>query len=388
MGSYNQPGSERASRRFRTYFGSYDNGGDEIDQGRYYAVQYGPVTLIAIDVTNGPPNGSELDTNFMLLGHGEPGGGGSPGFVPDSRQYEWLEGQLAEAQQHSAFTFVFFHHVPYSVGPHGWPAGDPSTSDGVDSQSGVPVRSLTPLFMRYGVDALIAGHDEIWERSEIEGRQLLADGTERPHRLQVFDVGIAGDGLRAPEPGLTNPYQKFLVHSDVPEVWVDGILQSGGKHYGHLEVDVLRTAAGGWQAVMKPVYAFPLLDSQGVLQSVERRLYDDIVTLTDGRATAVLASTQSSVPEKTGFEQPFPNPFNSTVLLRFALPTAEDVRVMVYDMAGQRLRRLLHSSRPAGHHAVEWDGRDGQGDPVASGVYLFRLEAGSLVDTVEAALVR
>jgi hypothetical protein len=307
LGKYDQPGSERAIERFRTYFAVPDNGSaDPTARGRYYRIDYGPVTLIALDVTNGSPDGSAGDTNHMLLGRGDVGGGASPGFGPGTEQYTWLERQLAEAQVHSAFTFVFFHHVPYSVGPHGWPAGKTSSTDtgGVeDNQSGVPVRSLTPLFMRYGVDVLIAGHDEMWERSQIEGVEEFADGTERRHTFHVFDVGIAGDGLRGPTEGLENPYQRFLAHADAPEVWKDGILRSGGKHYGHLEVDVLETRNGGWQAVLKPVHVFPLLDSGGRLQAIERRLYDDVITLTvESRATVVNGGEEMAT-ESSGFER-------------------------------------------------------------------------------------
>ncbi|HIG17527.1 MAG TPA: T9SS type A sorting domain-containing protein [Candidatus Handelsmanbacteria bacterium] len=397
MGKYNQPGSERAVGRFRVYFaGLPDNGTDA--RGRYYRLDYGPVTLIALDVTNGSPNRSDKDTNFFLLGGDDAGGGRSPGFAPGSEQYRWLESQLADAREHSAFTFVFFHHVPYSVGPHGWP---PGTGDGLDEQSGVPVRQLTPLFMRYGVDALFAGHDEIWERSQIDGVERLADGSERSHTLQVYDVGIAGDGLRGPEQGLENPHQRFTAHIDAPEIWVDGILQSGGKHYGHLEVDVLDTKDGRWQAVLKPVYVFPLLDQNGQLIAFERRLYADVVTLTsEGRATVIskawdFLGSLFHLPgngfeeELFGFEPAFPNPFNSSVLVRFRIEAEAAVSIDIYDVTGQHVRRLLNESYSAGNHAVEWDGRAGDGgDAVASGVYLLRLESGTLRDTVEVTLVR
>ena len=270
-GAYSQPASERAARRFSTYFPSSD------ESRRYTRLDYGPVTLITLDVTNGSPSASSGDTNFMLLGPQDESGGSSPGFASGSEQYTWLEEQLVDARGKSAFTFVLFHHVPYSVGPHGWPAGE--IGDGLDPQSGVPVRELTPLFLSYGVDAVIAGHDEMWERSEIEGTQVKADGSEAPHTLQIYDVGIGGDGLRGPQQGLENPQQKFLVHTDAPEVWVDEILISGGKHYGHLELDVQATEMGCWQAVLKPVHVFPLLNRDGELLGFERRLYDDTVTL-------------------------------------------------------------------------------------------------------------
>ena len=275
---YRQPGSARAIGHFRSYFEFPDNqAADPEHKGRYYRIDYGPITLIALDVANDSPHQSDRDTNFHLLGENDPGGGRAPAFGPGSAQYAWLETQLADARNTSAFTFVFFHHIPYSVGPHGWPPG--SLDLGYDLQSGVPVRALTPLFMHYGVDAVLAGHDEIWERSEIAGTEIGDDGEKKPHTLHFYDIGIGGDGLRAPEPGLVNPHQQFLAHTDAPEVWRDGVLVDGGKHYGHLEVDILPGASGGWLAILKPVYILPLVAGDGTFLGGERRLYDDIVTL-------------------------------------------------------------------------------------------------------------
>ena len=389
MSGYNQPGSERAINRFRSYFEFPRNGSSVPEaEGRYYRLDYGPVTILGIDVSNNPPHQSDRDTNYFLLGQGDPVGGSSPGFGPGSRQYNWLEDQLGQAQERSAFTFVTFHHVPYSVGPHGWPAGADKGA-GYDTQSGVPVRVLTPLFLRYGVDALIAGHDEIWERSEIEGTEMLPGGQERNHTLHVLDVGTGGDGLRGPQPGLENPYQKFLVHTHVPEVWQDGVLVKGGKHYGHLEVDVLRSDDGRWQAVLKPVHVFPLFaDAGATYLGFERRVYDDIVTLTSGSTPTAVASAIAAGPRAFGLQAPYPNPFNSTVLVRYSLPATSRVRLDVYDALGRKVRRLVDGEVPAGDHSAEWNARDESGTSAAAGVYLVSLRAGSLTDTTEVVLVK
>jgi hypothetical protein len=283
LDGYQQPGSAHAINRFRSYFEFPSNNADHPEHdGRYYRIDYGPITLIALDVANASPHRSTHDTNFFLVGENDTGGGNAPDFTPGSQQYTWLEAQLADAQANSEFTFVIFHHVPYSVGPHGWPPGDGA---GTDKQSGVPVRALTPLFMRFGVDAVLAGHDETWERSELTGNEQLADGGSRSHVIHFYDVGIGGDGLRGLEEGLENPYQKFLVHTDAPEIWENEVLIDGGKHYGHLEVDVLPLDDGHWQAVLKPVYVFPLFDTSGAYLGYERRLYNDIVTLTNTHPT-------------------------------------------------------------------------------------------------------
>ncbi len=380
MAGYDQPGSERSISRWLSYFENPSND-DPSAEGRYYRLDYGPVTLICLDVSNGIPNRSAHDTNFFLLGDDESGGGHSPGFGEGSRQHAWLRRQLADSQRTSAFTFVFFHHVPYSVGPHGWPAGNGS---GRDPQSGVPVRALTPMFHEFGVDALIAGHDEMWERSTLEGEEVLTDGRRRPHTLQVLDVGIAGDGLREPEPGLTNPHQQYLVHTDVPEVWSDGVLMSGGKHYGHLEIDVLPTEAG-WQAILKPVHVFPFVDAQGNLQGFERRLYDDIIAL--GHVATAINESKTGDAGTHQLQLPYPNPFNDTVLVRFQLASLETVRIEIRDNRGALVRELLDRPLAGGLHTVEWNGRDGDGEAAASGIYLISMHAGATRETVEALLV-
>lgn len=382
---YDQPGSNRAIARFLTYFESPGNrASDPIQQKSYYRLDYGPVTLIGLDVANGSPHQSAGDTNFFLLGEDDPDGGRAPGFGPGSAQYTWLEAQLSQAQRTSRFTFVLFHHVPYSVGPHGWPPGD---GKGQDTQSGVPTRVLTPLFMHYGVDAVIAGHDEIWERSEIDGAETAPDGAQAPHSIHFYDVGIGGDGLRGSQEGLENPHRKFLVDTDAPAIWRDNVLTDGGKHYGHLEVDVLPSKNGGWQAVLKPVYIFPLLAADGAYLGSQRRVYDDIITLNRDTPTSISVSDEGAVP-RCGLEPPYPNPFNSTVLLRYGLETESPVKVEIFDLKGQRVRSLVEGRRAPGYHSVEWDARDRQGRPVSSGMYLVKFKAGTVRDSAKVTLTR
>jgi hypothetical protein len=142
------------------------------------------------------------------------------------------------------------------------------------------MRVIQPLLFRYGVDAVFSGHDEMYERSLVTGTETLADGATRPHEIHFYDVGIGGDGLRGPSTGADNPYRKFLAHENAPEIWNGKQLVSGGKHYGHLEVNVTRNAQGLWQAEMTPVYLFPLLKPDGQVFAWERRTYADAVTIT------------------------------------------------------------------------------------------------------------
>jgi flagellar basal-body rod modification protein FlgD len=68
-------------------------------------------------------------------------------------------------------------------------------------------------------------------------------------------------------------------------------------------------------------------------------------------------------------------------MIRFDLPTAADVRLLLYDAGGRLVRRIAGGTRPPGSHSVNWDGRDDTGRTVPDGVYLMRLEAGRFADT-------
>jgi plastocyanin len=72
----------------------------------------------------------------------------------------------------------------------------------------------------------------------------------------------------------------------------------------------------------------------------------------------------------------FPNPFTGSVELAFSLAEAGPVRLEVYDLAGKRVARLEEGLLAAGPHRARWDGRDGSGNPAASGVYFVNLTAG------------
>jgi hypothetical protein len=72
-----------------------------------------------------------------------------------------------------------------------------------------------------------------------------------------------------------------------------------------------------------------------------------------------------------------PNPFRTETQIRFDLPRTEDVRLDIFDVSGRRVRTLVDASLPAGSHQVEWDSRGDSRESLSSGVYHYRLQAGS-----------
>ncbi len=83
-----------------------------------------------------------------------------------------------------------------------------------------------------------------------------------------------------------------------------------------------------------------------------------------------------------------PNPFNAETLLRYAVPETQRVRLTIYDVLGRPVRTLVDEVRPMGVHKVVWDGRDGHGRLVASGIYLYRLQTPKSSHTRKMILLR
>ena len=87
-------------------------------------------------------------------------------------------------------------------------------------------------------------------------------------------------------------------------------------------------------------------------------------------------------------EPNYPNPVNSGTEIPFALALPAQVELTIYNVAGQKVRTLLHGTRGAGNHQVRWDGRGESGRELSSGVYLYRLRAGAGVQTRKLLLLR
>jgi hypothetical protein len=96
--------------------------------------------------------------------------------------------------------------------------------------------------------------------------------------------------------------------------------------------------------------------------------YVDIKTSTD-----VEDHYQPLIPDDFALEQNVPNPFNPTTNIRFDLPRQSYVHLEVVNVLGQRVKTLINESLPAGIHTVTFDGKNDDGQTVASGVYFYRL---------------
>jgi len=80
-------------------------------------------------------------------------------------------------------------------------------------------------------------------------------------------------------------------------------------------------------------------------------------------------------PETYSLSPNYPNPFNPETFIQYQLPEPSKVTIKIYNMMGQEIKVLVDAEKDAGHFTVRWDGKDNIGRTVASGIYLFRIEA-------------
>jgi hypothetical protein len=87
----------------------------------------------------------------------------------------------------------------------------------------------------------------------------------------------------------------------------------------------------------------------------------------------------AAIPTAFALELNYPNPFNPSTTIRYQIPTDANVNLDIYNLQGQKIRSLIAKEQKAGYYNVVWDGRNEAGQTVSSGVYLYRVQAGSFV---------
>ena len=92
---------------------------------------------------------------------------------------------------------------------------------------------------------------------------------------------------------------------------------------------------------------------------------------------SVAFDTPNLIPENYALRQNYPNPFNPTTHIVYELPVGARVKLEVFNMLGQKVRTLVKEDQAIGLHQIQWDGKDDLGLKVGSGIYIYRLDAGT-----------
>jgi len=185
----------------------------------------------------------------------------------------------------------------------------------------------------------------------------------------------------SPEAGfdaLGEAYSVFVTGTELSTGRLEFILNDGVL--GGLDASrcgIARQTDEGWQLLT----AYLSGDKRSIWASIED---EGIYRLVWGQEiTSTIA-----LPREMTLTQNYPNPFNPETAIQFALPEGSRVTLDIYNLMGRRVIRLYDGYASAGYHTVHWNGLNAQGRPAASGVYFYRLSAGSRVMSKKMVLLR
>ena len=199
----------------------------------------------------------------------------------------------------------------------------------------------------YSGFAISPTSDRLWAsvRPPISGR----DSIFTVDRTTGFASGVGRTGLNVITPYLAFNHQGNLF----------AIIGSGSQTNTLYSLDTL-TAAGT---------LIGSTGTAGLLAIAMRTDSSGINSVGEGPA--------SGIPGSFELSQNYPNPFNPSTQIRYGLPGQSRVTIAVYNVLGQEVARLVDAVQSAGYHEVVWNGMSAKGVSVASGIYLYKIDAHS-----------
>jgi 3',5'-cyclic AMP phosphodiesterase CpdA len=265
------------------------------------------------------------------------------GFLYDeANQLAWLEADLAKPRPGCVWTFVYYHHPLLTC----------------TYKKNLPKISakLWPIFDRYRVDVVFNGHAHTYERLYPLVNGVPVDQAQDPHYrdpqgTMYIVSGCGGKTNEDPDEATTfcGPTAAF---SDRRILFTQVFV------YGH------------WLYI-------PTFDSM-TGEIVDYTLIEKTPTTSDAGTPPAIRRLRQNVP----------NPFNPSTTIPFDLATPTRVSLRVYRADGGWVADIADRIFAAGPHRVTWDGRDGRGQSVSSGVYLLRMQAEGAAETIKMMLVR
>jgi hypothetical protein len=189
-------------------------------------------------------------------------------------------------------------------------------------------------------------------------------------------------------------YRWFTDRTNFDDTFYVDISSDGGTNW--LNLEMVTTTQNYWKKCRFLVSQFVdqaaqirlrfIAEDRGSGSIVEGGIDD--LTLYSFVPTSIRDEASNSVPAIFALRPNYPNPFNGKTEIAFNLPTASDVDFAVYDVAG----RLVYNDRliglAAGPHAITWNGHGDAGSEVATGIYLYKIQAGDLSQTRKMLLLK
>jgi len=245
----------------------------------------------------------------------------------------------------NVYVLDWFHILASSVDGYCDPIyGSFDEGPGGDHPSNAAVAVIDPLFVQQIYDAAIA----------YESTSLAATWAGPPSV-----TGNLGNRVQVEWETLSeiNTYRFYVQRKGQMWQTIDSVNAGGTslskRHYAVTDSNV---TPGTW------IYRIKEVDRNSSIH------YSQTVS------TTLLANAPDPLVTAYALDQNYPNPFNPSTTIQYALPTAANVKLTVFNVLGQEAATLVNENKPAGTYTVQFDG-----SRLASGVYFYRLEAGTIV---------
>lgn len=237
--------------------------------------------------------------------------------------------------------------------------------------------------------------------------------------LVMHKTGTTWSLVSVPQPGAENfLYDVDVIASD--NIWASGAYNNGGNytpyylHYNGTSWSFVASPGGGagivhsspndiWSTGSEFVHydgnswnIMPaVIPAEGNMGSISGISTTDIWAAgnyTDGTATKTLImhygttvgiDPVTSIPEKFSLSQNYPNPFNPSTIINYNIPQSGNVKLSIYDGFGRLVTTLVNETQSAGTYNITWNA-----STFSSGVYYYKLEAGSLFEIKKMLLVK
>lgn len=143
-------------------------------------------------------------------------------------------------------------------------------------------------------------------------------------------------------------------------------------------VAVVTIPAGDYQIELTPSPDSPF----------EPRILNGYTVASDTSEVFILKTGSDPLPSNFVLKQNFPNPFNDITSIPYVLFESVAVELAIFNQLGQQVAEYAHDPQGIGYRMIEWDGKDSQGQPVASGLYFYRLRTSVDEQTRRMLLIR
>jgi 3',5'-cyclic AMP phosphodiesterase CpdA len=324
--------------------GGYPSGTED-----YYSFTYGNIHFVGLTVEN----------NVSISG----------------AQKTWLQNDLANNK--SDWLIAYMHRPMHSAGYH--------PTDG-DATALAMKANWLPLLEAAGVDLILSGHNHVYERTYLLDN--LTGNSSSITAANKIDTALGRIGV-------DHAYQKESGRPHQGEIFIE--CQGGGTANDpkYLPVPfsftpVVFKQSSNEGSLVIDVNGSNRMDVKFICDQPDlitlSHVWDSLTVIKAPKITSV-KSERVVVPNDFSISN-YPNPFNPSTKISYTLPERGLVSLSIIDMLGRTVVTLVDGEKEKGIHAVDWSGKDENGNTLVSGMYIARLRVGELMKNTKMILLK